>query len=341
MKQAVLKILPTAQIRLDQENPRIKQYIEYYQEVTAEVIAMALSDSSNSDSSTTFRALRDSIKTSGGIIHPIIVNHEGDGSYVVIEGNTRLQIYRDFEQQGTQGNWTSIIALVYEQLSENEKHEIRLQSHLVGPREWDPYSKAKYLYHLSEEESLPMNTIISMCGGGKTEIEKSIEAYKYMRLYYAPYAESKDYDFDVQDYSKFREHENARIKTVIARKGFEANSFAKWVVDGNIDTAQGVRDIPAIFADDEALKVFLKENLKAAKRIVDSKKVENEDLSKYPYQTLANALRKKLGELAHEEIVSLALDTTDVFIDKRESLESLKNKLDFVIKEIINREQNL
>ena len=341
MKQAVLKTLSTSQIRLDQENPRIKQYIEYYKVVTAEVIAMALSDSSNNDStSTTFRALRDSIKTSGGIIHPIIVNHEGNDSYVVIEGNTRLQIYRDFERQGTPGNWTTIIALVYEQLTENEKHEIRLQSHLVGPREWDPYSKAKYLYHLSEEESLPMNTIISMCGGGKTEIEKAIEAYKYMCLYYAPYAKSKDYDFDVQDYSKFREHENARIKSIIQRKGFEANAFAKWVVDGNIDTAQGVRDIPAIFADDDALKVFLKENLKNAKRVVDAKKVENKDLSKYPYHTLASALRQKLGDLSHDEIVSLAVGTDESSINKRASLDNLKYKLDFVIEEIIRRENN-
>ena len=179
-----------------------------------------------------------------------------------------------------------------------------------------------------------------MCGGGKTEIEKAIEAYKYMCLYYAPYAKSKDYDFDVQDYSKFREHENARIKSIIQRKGFEANAFAKWVVDGNIDTAQGVRDIPAIFADDDALKVFLKENLKNAKRVVDAKKVENEDLSKYPYHTLASALRQKLGDLSHDEIVSLAVGTDESSINKRASLDNLKYKLDFVIEEIIRRENN-
>jgi hypothetical protein len=340
MKQAELQVLPTASISLDKENPRIKQYLEYFNNVTADAIAMALSDSSNSDTSTTFRVLRDSIKESGGIIHPIIVNHEGDGSYVVIEGNTRLQIYRDFERQGTPGDWTSIIALVYENLSDIEKHEIRLQSHLVGPREWDPYSKAKYLYHLSEEESLPMNTIISMCGGGKTEIEKSIEAYKYMRLYYAPYAESHNYDFDVQDFSKFREHENPRIKSIIQRKGFAPNDFAKWVVDGNIDRAQGVRDIPAIFADDEAREVFLKENLKAAMRIVDSKKVENEDLSKYPYHVLANALCVKLNNILHDEIVSLATETDEVPLSKREALERLKMKLDFIINEIKSREES-
>ena len=340
MKQAELQMLPTASINLDKDNPRIKQYVEYYEDVTAEVIAMALSDSSNSDTSTTFRVLRDSIKESGGIIHPIIVNHEDGDSYVVIEGNTRLQIYRDFERLGTPGNWTSIIALVYEQLSDVEKHEIRLQSHLVGPREWDPYSKAKYLFHLSVEEGLPMNTIISMCGGGKTEIEKSIEAYKYMRTYYAPYAESKGYDFDVQDFSKFREHENARIKSIIQRKGFAPNDFAKWVVDGNIDRAQGVRDIPAIFSDDEARAVFLKENLKAAMRIVDSKKIENEDLSKYPYHVLANALRVKLGNMMHDEIVSLATGTDENSVTKRESLESLKIKLDFILDEIKNREES-
>ena len=228
MKQAKLQLLPTSSISLDKENPRIKQYVEYYENISAEIIAMALSNNSNNDSnSTTFRVLRDSIKESGGIIHPIIVNQEDNNSYIVIEGNTRLQIYRDFERLGIPGNWTSIVALVYENLSDIEKHEIRLQSHLVGPRAWDPYSKAKYLYHLSEEEALPMNTIISMCGGGKTEIEKSIDAYKYMKTYYEPYAASKGYDFDVQDFSKFREHENSRIKSVIQRKGFAPNDFAK------------------------------------------------------------------------------------------------------------------
>ena len=136
MAQSNLILLNVQDISLDAENPRIKQYLEYYDpdSLTSEQIALALSDSSDSDAITTYRALRESIKTSQGIIHPVLVNHESTGKYVVIEGNTRVQIYREFLSSGAKGDWTKIMALVYEDLSEMDKHAIRLQSHLVGPR---------------------------------------------------------------------------------------------------------------------------------------------------------------------------------------------------------------
>ncbi|WP_407721671.1 ParB/Srx family N-terminal domain-containing protein [Ruminococcus sp. JE7B6] len=43
-------------------------------------------------------SLRQSIEANNGIIHPIVVNKQADGTYVVIEGNTRLQIYKDFRK---------------------------------------------------------------------------------------------------------------------------------------------------------------------------------------------------------------------------------------------------
>jgi hypothetical protein len=67
-------------------------------------------------------SLRESIKENGGIIHPIIVNKRANGTYVVIEGNTRLQIYKDFIASGEPGNWTTIRAVVYENLEEEKMH---------------------------------------------------------------------------------------------------------------------------------------------------------------------------------------------------------------------------
>ena len=96
MKQARLTSLPIDSIKLDEDNPRIKQCLENYTTVTPEAIALALWDSGDGDAATSYRVLRDSIKDSGGIIHPIVVNHEENGDYVAIEGNTRLQIYKDF-----------------------------------------------------------------------------------------------------------------------------------------------------------------------------------------------------------------------------------------------------
>ena len=337
MKQAKLMSLPIDSIKLDEENPRIKQCLENYTTVTPEAIALALWDSGDGDAATSYRVLRDSIKDSGGIIHPIVVNHEDNGDYVAIEGNTRLQIYKDFVQKNVPGEWSQITALVYEGLTKVEKHSIRLQSHLVGPRDWDPYSKAKYLYQLSEIEMLPMNSIVNMCGGNKNEITKAIDAYKYMKMYYEPYAKSRGLEPDTRDYSKFREHENARIKSAIQHKGYPENQFAKWVVDENIDKAQSVRLIPAIMRNKEALDTFLKGNLTEAETVLRAAELSNADLSQYPYEVLSGELFKQLMTLPATEVDELANNPDKAM--KRDSLERLKSKLDFIINMIIEQEK--
>lgn len=337
MKQARLMSLPIDSIKLDEENPRIKQCLENYTTITPEAIALALWDSGDGDAATSYRVLRDSIKDSGGIIHPIVVNHENNGEYVAIEGNTRLQIYKDFVQKNVPGEWSQITALVYEGLTKIEKHSIRLQSHLVGPRDWDPYSKAKYLYQLSEIEMLPMNSIVNMCGGNKNEITKAIDAYKYMKMYYEPYAKSQGLEPDTRDYSKFREHENARIKSAIQHKGYPENQFAKWVVDEIIDKAQSVRLIPAIMRNKEALDTFLKGNLTEAETVLRAAELSNADLSQYPYEVLSGELFKQLMTLPATEVEELANNPEKTM--KRDSLERLKSKLDFIINMINEQEK--
>lgn len=84
--------LPVEAIELDKSNPRIARGVAYYGEnITSETMALLLGSTSEACAS-----LRESIRENGGIIHPIVVNRHVDGSYVVVEGNTRLQIYKDF-----------------------------------------------------------------------------------------------------------------------------------------------------------------------------------------------------------------------------------------------------
>lgn len=177
--------LPIDQIELDKSNPRIANYLATHDEddITSDLMALLLGTTSDSCAS-----LRQSIEANYGIIHPIVVNKRVDGTYVVIEGNTRLQIYKDFRRENKPGNWDTIRCLVYENIDAEEMHKIRLQAHLVGPREWDPYSKAKYLNYLANVEHMPMASLISFCGGSSkaSEIRNMIAAFNDMEKYYRP-----------------------------------------------------------------------------------------------------------------------------------------------------------
>lgn len=334
--------LPIDKILLDRDNPRIKNYLDHISadSITAAHIALALSNSSNTqDATTSYTALRDSIKKCGGIIHPIIVSHEADGSYIAIEGNTRLQIYKDFFNNDKSGIWDTIPAIVYDNLEDEKKHEIRLQSHLVGPRAWDPYSKAKYLWQLSEVEHMPLNTIVSLCGGGRTEILRSIAAYQYMETYYRPYVKTKrNRRFDIREFSKFMEFQSNAIQHSIKKAGFDLSVFACWVVDGNIDTAQRVRLIPKVLANDEARAKFLRTNLGEAEKILNAAELDTADLSKYPYYVLVSQLYKKLisSDPSITEIRRLATEDTEETQERIYHLQSLEGQLKIILENIRN-----
>lgn len=313
-------------VQLDVDNPRIKMYLENYDSPTADGIALALNTSAG-DGQTSFSSLKESIRVNGGVINPIIVNHKADGSYIVIEGNTRLQIYKDFASTNVTGDWKTIRCIVYEDLSDEEIHSIRLQSHLVGPRDWDPYSKAKYLDYLMNTERLPIASIISFCGGKKTEINKLVSAYRDMQQHYVPKIKAAGLDIDYRDFSKFAELQNKGILDALLFSQYTKDDFAQWVIDGNIDTAQNVRQIPAILKSKPAKEEFLKSNISQAMTKL-STAIPTLDLNSVDYVDLCRALTIKLDKFELKEARLLSQPEGQ---DKKNALMTLRDSLEFLL----------
>ena len=321
------QILPINQLQLDLQNPRISQYLEMFGDnVTAEGIALALNDSGSSSTSTSFNSLRESIRVNKGIINPIIVNHiSQDDLYIVIEGNTRLQIYKDFFERTMEETWDKIRCLVYEDLTKLEIDAIRLQSHLVGPRDWDPYSKAQYLNKLYHKDGLSLNTIIDYCGGKKGEILKLIDAYNDMQTYYIPLLEGDKPD--VREFSKFSELQNRRIKNALNISGYSEKDFAEWVYERHVDTAQNVRWLPEILTDEAAKKEFLKSNISNAITKLHTANKEVINLKDFPYDELCRALITKLRNIPYEELKGLRKCENEEMLRKKNYLGDLSSEL--------------
>ncbi len=321
------------EVELDINNPRIQQYLEMYgDDITSDGIALALNGASGASSTSSYQTLKESIRINGGIINPIIVNKYPDGKLVVIEGNTRLQIYKEFTIADPEGPWKEIIAIVYDDLPKTEIHAIRLQTHLVGPRDWDPFSKAKYLNQLSNIDKLPMATIISFCGGKKAEIEKLISAYTDMVTFYFPVAEAAEMDPDPREFSKFSELQNTSIKQALAVHKFDRNDFAKWVVNGNIDTAQNVRKLPAILANSVAREVFLKSTISEAEKYINSSGKGAKNLSEATMDELVSELIKRCRNIEFSYIKQLRDDPR--FEDKKNRIIELETEIKDVISEV-------
>jgi len=186
------EMVPIDRLELDVKNPRIAQWVEMYgDDVSEDAMKLALQRGGSDDkvAGPSYRSLQESIKTNGGVIYPIIANREPNGRLLVIEGNTRALIYREFKRAGVDGNWDLIPTIVYENMSEDQIDAIRLQAHLVGARDWDPYSKAKYLDMLRNKLHLPWAQVVDYGGGNQRELERLVAAYNDMENYYRPVLE--------------------------------------------------------------------------------------------------------------------------------------------------------
>ena len=251
------------------------------------------------------------IRTHGGLIHPILVNKETDNRLVVIEGNTRALIYRQFRSDDSSGRWDEIPAIVYDDLGQESIDAIRLQAHLVGPREWDPYSKAKYLDYLSNTEHLTTDQIIDFCGGQRSEVYRFIDAYNDMERHYRPLLASDD-QFDPTRFSAFVEMQAPRVQEALVTSGYSKTNFAEWVNDQRLYPLNVVRRLPAILGNSEARRVFLAQGAREAQKVLDSPSTV-EALEDATLTQLTAALVDRMDKMSYTDLRRLRedLDTAE------------------------------
>lgn len=312
MPSGRLMLLPVLKVELDQTNPRIRRFLENYSGTpTYDQIALALDVAGSGDDgqgATTPEKLKNSILTNRGIMQPIIVNKQADDRMVCIEGNTRLYIYRTFLHEKVEGDWSEIPALVHESLSPTDVDAIRLQAHLVGPRAWDAYSKAKYLWELQHKELMPLDKLVAFCGGNKRDVTIAIQAYADMEAYYRPICVSDD--FDTERYSGFVELQNARVKDAILRAGFTLKDFATWIRNNNIKNLAEVRALPRVLLDKKARDIFVKKNMKAALDVLEKPEL-TAGLRGASIGQLARALTEAIEQIPYVEFNRLRASPED------------------------------
>lgn len=327
--------LPIDKVELDKENPRIKQFLSIYPgELTSEQIAMALMGGADqAGGSGKYNALRESIKKNGGIFTPIIVNHiVNEDRYVVIEGNTRLKFYQEFYAKTNEDKWKSIISIVYDDMSSDEIHAIRLQAHMVGARDWDAYSKAKYLDYLYNTEKRSMEYLKVFCGGQESYIRNLISAYNDMAEYYTnPMTEIGEQP-DPQLFSYYLEAQGHNCKNSLAVHGYDLDDFTKWITSEKIERAEHVRSIARILGEEEARTAFFRDGSTEAIKKLDSKEISQKKLEKADLYKMGHEVTIKIRNIKHKEVVNL--QTNPKYAERREELTDLYDELKDLIQEI-------
>lgn len=244
-------------ILLDQENPRIGLFVDTQIKnvLTQEQITFALMNKSPE----AFNKLKESIEVNEGIINPIWVQPIDKESYIIIEGNTRLVIFRLLnEKYPHKKTFKKILCRILpREVNEKQKQFIKLEAHLRGTTPWDAYEKARYLYILNEKEGYSIARLNSLTRLSQNEIKVFIQAFLDMQEQYLQ--RYGDDPKEVFKFSYFVEYEkNNKLKEELKKYNLTIYDFCNWVGTEKIPRAQLVRELQPILSHKESREEFIK-----------------------------------------------------------------------------------
>ncbi len=124
------------------------------------------------------RELKEDIKLNGGLIDPLIVR---EGTFEVLEGNSRLAGYRWLYQNDTPDAWAKVkCTLLPADIDERLIFALLGQYHIKGKKDWQPFEQAGFLHRRFRNHKQDIPTVATELGLRVGAAEHLIRVYEFM-----------------------------------------------------------------------------------------------------------------------------------------------------------------
>jgi hypothetical protein len=193
------------------------------------------------------RILKTDIEQNGGLIDPIVVK---DGTFEVIEGNSRLAAYR-LLARGNAMAWAYIKCLLLPATIDDSLLSTLLgQYHLKGKKEWPPYEQAGFLHRRYTKQKIELKQLAEEMSEGRTKVKQYIDTYQFM---------IDNQDNKPSRWSYYYEFlKNRKVQEASERFADFTPLIVDKIKSEEIDNAQDLRDkLPVICQAAKVLKKFV------------------------------------------------------------------------------------
>ena len=195
------------------------------------------------------------IERHGGLMEPILVRLD---TMQVIEGNSRLAVYRILHKKTEKEDWELIPCNTVQKFSDEQQIAYLSQIHVKGKTEWSAYEKANFAY-ARKTKGFSIPKIVELFGESDATIRTRIKVIEMMRnnndrkWWHFSY-----YDILVRNHSKYMKErpdlKDSLLKRIHGLRDNEEDSFDF--------TAKELRDkLPAIIKNPKVLKKFIEESV--------------------------------------------------------------------------------
>ena len=113
----------------------------------------------------------------GGLIESILIRYD---TKEVIEGNSRLAVYRKLDQKKEEGEWGLIPCDIVSNLTDDQQAAFLNQIHVKGKTQWSAYEKANFAF-VRKERGWPVSKIAGLFGESVSTIRARVKTIEDMK----------------------------------------------------------------------------------------------------------------------------------------------------------------
>jgi hypothetical protein len=305
MKPPISAYLEVSNLRLDLDNPRL-----FHQRLTGTAPTNEVELMSSISGDADFKKLLKSIKRSG-VMDPIWVLPQLDGTYLVIEGNRRTTSLKTLVAQGATNpnvNYSKVQSLVMDPSTTPEEVKLQKARLQTGKREWGVFNVGALVHEFHHGDLMAIEDIATEMQESVGYIKKLLQSYEMFIGYststgdtsknrFAMFNEApkkviewvQDSPTNKEDYHKFINPTSGKAKIRSASTKGGLRDFAKVIED--MDALTLLRDDPRATVED-ALEV-----------------VKQNDIQKeMPWLTRILTLQANINGITSEQLARLATE---------------------------------
>ena len=117
------------------------------------------------------------VKRHGGLMESILIRRD---TMEVIEGNSRLAVYRKLYQDKEKGEWEFIPCEIVSKLTDDQQAAFLNQIHVKGKTQWSAYEKANFAY-VRKEQGWGIDKIAKLFGESEATIRTRVKIIQTMK----------------------------------------------------------------------------------------------------------------------------------------------------------------
>ena len=242
------------------------------------------------------KALYQSVYQNGGLLEDPVVRVDG----TVIEGNCRTVVLRELRKKYPDDERFSrvFVRVLPPDVTEEQISLLLGELHIAGKIEWRAFDQAEYVWKMNNIYGKNYDFLSTHLRWSRSKLSQKIAAFEETKAYL-------ERTGDPQGINRFSHFEEFMKKQPLRAQHQQDPAFIKrfgqWVLDGKVPDATDVRDLPAILENEEAMRKFEKEGIRAARLVLQDM---NPSIVSNLYSAIDQA-NAELETISLQEITSL------------------------------------